>query len=179
MWTIIAILIVCAIATVLILAAMKPNIFRLERQAVIRAAPDTILGYITDFRKWTQWSPWEGLDPAMKRTYSGAERGEGAVYAWESKGKAGAGRMELTAVAPGSVAVIKLDFLKPFEAHNTSEFTLVPNGDGTTTVIWAMFGPSPYLSKVMHTVMNMDAMVGKDFEKGLQNLRTLSEAPQT
>jgi len=114
------------------------------------------------------------MDPAMQRTYSGPESGKGSVYEWEGNNKVGKGRMEIIDAPPPSKVAIKLDFLKPFEAHNTAEFTLVPKGDATD-VTWAMHGPSPFIAKVMSVFMSMDCMVGKDFEAGLTNLKAAAE----
>ncbi|HEY8069844.1 MAG TPA: SRPBCC family protein [Burkholderiales bacterium] len=165
---------VLAIAAVLVYAATRPGTFRVERSAGISAPPEKIFALINDLRLWTSWSPWEGIDPALKRTYRGAASGKGAVYAWEGNNKVGAGRMEILESAPGSRIVIKLDFFKPFEGHNTAEFTLARK-DGVTTVNWAMFGPSPYMSKLMGVVINMDRMIGGQFETGLANLKSIAE----
>jgi hypothetical protein len=110
----------------------------------------------------------------MKRTYSGADSGRGAVYAWDGNKNVGSGRMEILDVSVPSKVVIKLDFLKPFEAHNTAEFTMLPQGDATN-LTWLMHGPAPLMSRVMQVFMNMDKMIGKDFEAGLANLKMLSE----
>ncbi len=120
----------------------------------------------------------EGRDPAMKRTYSGAERGKGAAYAWNGNKNVGSGRMEILEASSPSKIVIKLDFLKPFEAHNIAEFTMLPQG-GATNVTWVMQGPAPFMSKLMQVFVNMDRMIGKDFETGLANLRTISENEAT
>jgi len=171
---IIAAVIAIIIAIVLILAMTKPDTFRVERAATVNAPAEKVFPLISDFRQWMNWSPWEGRDPAMKRSYSGAERGKGAVYAWEGNKNVGCGCMEILEASSPSKIVIKLDFLKPFEAHNTAEFTMLPQG-GATSVVWVMHGPAPFMSKVMHVFMNMDRMIGKDFEAGLANLKTISE----
>ena len=171
---IIAVVIAIIIAIVLILAMTKPDTFRVERAATVNAPAEKVFPLISDFRQWMNWSPWEGRDPAMKRSYSGAERGKGAVYAWEGNKNVGCGCMEILEASSPSKIVIKLDFLKPFEAHNTAEFTMLPQG-GLTSVVWVMHGPAPFMSKVMHVFMNMDRMIGKDFEAGLANLKTISE----
>src|ERR1700744_5520130 len=163
---IIAVVIAIIIAVVLILAARKPDTFSVTRAAVLNAPADKIFPLISDFHQWLNWSPWEGRDPALKRTYSGTDRGKGAVYAWDGNKNVGSGRMEILEADTPSKIVIRLDFLKPFEAHNTAEFTMMPQG-GTTNVIWVMHGPAPFMSKVMQVFMNMDRMVGKDFEIGL------------
>ncbi|MDB5762679.1 MAG: polyketide cyclase [Herminiimonas sp.] len=174
MFKIIAVAIVCVVAAVLSFAATRPDIFRVQRMASIKAAPDKIFAHINDFRSFGAWSPYEKKDPGMKRTYGGAANGKGAIYEWEGNGEVGKGRMEITeASAPGKIAM-KLDFEKPFEAHNIVEFTMVPKGD-STEVTWAMHGPTPYLGKIMHLFINMDNMVGKDFEKGLANLKAIAE----
>ena len=176
----ILILIVVLIAVLLCYAATKPDTFRVQRTTSINAPPEKIFAIIDDFHNWGSWSPWEKLDPAMKRTYSGAASGQGAVYAWEGNDKVGAGRMEITDSAPPSKVTIKLDFIKPFEAHDIAELTLEPpaaadTSSPVTTVTWAMHGPNPFISKVMQVFMNVDTMVGKDFEDGLANLKNVAE----
>jgi len=173
-FAIIAVVLAIAIAVVLILAATKPDTFAVQRAAIIKAPPEKIFPLINDFRQWGAWSPYEHKDPAMKRTYSGAVRGNGAVYAWEGDKNVGKGRMEiLEASAPSKIA-IKLDFFTPFEAHNTAEFTMVPQDDATR-VTWRMHGPASFMAKIMHVFVNIDNMVGKDFEIGLANLKRLAE----
>ncbi len=162
------------IAVVLILAATKPDVFRVERKIDIKAAPEKIFAHIDDFHEWAAWSPWEKLDPAMTRTFSGPASGKGTAYAWEGNKKVGKGAMEITDLTVPQKIVIKLDFYVPFEAHNTTEFTLSANGE-STTVNWLMFGPAPFMAKIMHVFMNMDKMVGKDFEQGLNNLKAIAE----
>jgi hypothetical protein len=157
----------------LILASMKPDDFRVTRSTQIKAPPEKIMASISDFHKWSAWSPYENLDPAMKRTFSGAPSGKGAIYEWSGNDKVGAGRMEILQSSVPQVD-IKLDFIKPFEGHNMAVFTAQPQGD-TTTVTWAMSGPAPFISKVMQVFCSMDALIGKDFEAGLQNLKAFSE----
>jgi hypothetical protein len=162
------------IVLILAYAATKPDSFRVQRSISINAPSEKVFPLINDFHNWSAWSPWEKLDPAMKRTYSGAASGKGAVYAWEGNSEVGAGRMEIIESAPPSKVLIKLDFTQPFEAHNTTEFTIGGKG-GATQVTWAMYGPSPYLSKVMQVFVSMDRMIGKDFESGLANLKRVAE----
>jgi uncharacterized protein YndB with AHSA1/START domain len=173
-----AIVVVCiilaALAVVLALAAMRPDDFRVQRAERIHAPPERIFAAINDFHRWSAWSPWERMDPAMKRSFSGADSGKGAVYAWEGNSKVGAGRMEILDSTSPSLIRIKLDFIKPFEGHNTAEFTLTPGGDATD-LRWAMFGRSPFVAKVMGLFVSMDRMIGKDFEAGLANLKRLAE----
>ena len=171
---IVAVVLAIAVAVVLILAATKPDTFSVRRAATLKAPPERIFPLINDFHQWGTWSPYENKDPAMKRTYSGADSGKGAVYAWDGNKNVGSGRMEILDVSVPSKIVIKLDFLKPFEAHNTAEFTMLPQGDATN-LTWAMHGPLVFMAKVMHVFVNMDKMIGKDFEAGLANLKRLTE----
>ncbi|MDB5605760.1 MAG: polyketide cyclase [Bradyrhizobium sp.] len=171
---IVAIVLAVAIAIVLILAATKPDTFSVRRATTVQAPPDKIFPLINDFHQWVTWSPYEKKDPAMKRTYSGAESGKGAVYAWDGNNNVGSGRMEILDAAMPAKIVIKLDFFKPFEGHNTAEFTMLPQGDATN-LTWLMHGPLPFMGKLMHLFMNVDNMVGKDFEIGLANLKQLTE----
>ena len=171
---VIAVVFAAAIAVVLILASRKPDTLRVQRAASIKAAPEKIFPLINDFHAWRAWSPYEDRDPNLQRSYSGANSGKGAVYEWNGNKNVGSGRMEILDAPPPDKIVIKLDFLKPFEAHNTAEFTLVPQGDATT-VTWLMHGPAPLLSKVMQLFMNMDNMIGKDFATGLSNLKRITE----
>lgn len=170
----IIIVIVVLVAAVLIYAATRPDTFRVQRTTSIKAPPEKIFPLINDFHNFGAWSPYEKKDPNMKRTLSGATHGKGAVYEWEGDYNVGKGRMEITETSPPSRVTIKLDFVKPFETHNIVEFTLEPQGD-STSVTWAMHGPSPYVAKVMHVFFDMDSMVGKDFETGLANLKAIAE----
>jgi uncharacterized protein YndB with AHSA1/START domain len=171
---VIAAVLVVVVAAVLIYAATRPDSFRIERSASIKAPPEKIFALINDLHQWASWSPWEKIDPALKRAYSGAESGKGAAYEWEGNNKVGSGSMEILESVPSSRITIKLDFIKPFEGHNTAEFKIERAGD-STTVTWAMFGPSPYLSKVMGLVFGMDKMIGGQFETGLANLKAITE----
>jgi uncharacterized protein YndB with AHSA1/START domain len=171
--TVVAVVAVLVVG-VLGLAATKPDTFTVERSATIKASAETVYALLSDFHLWEGWSPWDKLDPAMKRTYEGAANGLGAVYAWEGNDKAGKGRMEITEATAPSKVVIKLDFLVPFESHNVTEFTLTPEGDAQK-LTWKMSGPQPFVSKIMAVFMDMDAMIGKDFEKGLASLKALAE----
>jgi uncharacterized protein YndB with AHSA1/START domain len=171
---IIAVILAVAIAIVLILALNKSGTFAFRRETVIEAPAERIFPLIADFHHWKAWSPYENKDPAMQRTYSGAASGNGAVYAWEGNKNVGHGRMEILDATPPSKIVIQLDFFTPFEAHNTAEFTMQPEGDATR-VTWLMQGPAPFMSKLMQVFINLDNMVGKDFEVGLANLKKLAE----
>lgn len=155
-------------------AATKPDSFRVERSVTVQAPAEAIYPLVSDFRQWQGWSPFEKLDPQMKKTFSGAEAGKGAVYGWSGTGNAGAGRMEiLEATAPSRLA-IQLDFTAPFEASNTAEFTFASEG-AATKVTWAMSGRSNMVSKVMDVLFGMDKMIGQDFESGLASLKAIAE----
>jgi hypothetical protein len=171
---IIAIVIAVVIVAVLILAAMKPDTFRIQRSITIAAPADKIFPQLNDFQRWPTWSPYEHKDPDMKRSFSGPASGPGAIYAWDGDKNVGQGRIEITHMAANQRLAFNLDMLRPFEAHNKGEFTLAPQGD-TTVVTWAMYGRSPYLAKIMHLFFNMDRMVGGDFEAGLANLKAVAE----
>ncbi len=174
MLKIVTIVLVVVIAGLLAFAATKPAVFRVQRATTIKAPPEGVFALIEDFHRWGAWSPYEKLDPGMKRTYGGAPSGKGAVYEWEGSSKVGQGRMEITDVSPPTKVTIKLDFLKPFEGHNTAEFTLAPSGEATT-VTWAMHGPNRFIAKVMSIFFSVERMVGCDFETGLANLKAVAE----
>jgi uncharacterized protein YndB with AHSA1/START domain len=163
-----------AIALLLIYAASRPDSFRVERSVSIQAEPAKVYALLNDFHHFPSWSPWQSLDPAMKTTHSGAPSGPGAVYEWKGNDAVGAGRMEILKSVPNTSVTVQLDFIKPFEARNTSEYTVASAG-GMTKVTWAMFGPSPYISKLMGVFVSMDSMIGKDFERGLTNLKSVAE----
>jgi hypothetical protein len=171
---IVAVVLAIAIAIVLILAASKPATFSVQREISVRAPAEKIFPLIDDFHQWKSWSPYENKDPAMKRSYSGAANGKGAVYGWEGNKNVGSGRMEILETSVPSKIVIKLDFFTPFEGHNTAEFTMLPQGDATG-VTWLMHGPAPFMSKMMQVFINLDHMIGKDFEVGLVNLKSVAE----
>jgi carbon monoxide dehydrogenase subunit G len=166
-------ILILAILALLIYAATRPNTFRLERSTMIKAPPDKVFGIINDFKQWTGWSPWENIDADLKRTYSGTPSGVGTVYEWLGK-KTGQGRMEITEAKPGQRVSLKLDFIKPFKAHNITDFDLTPQ-DGGTKVSWAMHGPLGLIQRVMHLFFSMEKMVGPDFEKGLANMKAMAE----
>jgi uncharacterized protein YndB with AHSA1/START domain len=174
MFKAIAIVAVVLIVALLVYAATKPDTFRVERSASIKAPPEKIFPLVNDLHSHATWSPWEKKDPAMKRTHSGAASGKGAVYEWDGNKEIGKGRMEILESTPPSKVVFAMHFIKPFEAHNTAEFLLEPSGD-STTVTWAIFGPQPYLAKVMHLFFNMDRMIGTEFEAGLSSLKAITE----
>lgn len=167
-------LVLLAVLGVVAYAATLPDDFRIERTATIKAPPDKIYPLIADFKAWTAWSPWETKDPAMKRTYSEPSSGKGATYAWDGNSEVGSGEMVMAEAAPASKVLLDMHFKSPFEARNKAEFILTPEGDATK-VSWAMHGPQPLLSKVICLFMNMDEMVGGEFEKGLAALKFKAE----
>jgi uncharacterized protein YndB with AHSA1/START domain len=172
--TIVGAVVLASIAAILVYAATKPDSFRVERSTAMNAPPEKIFPYIDGLKRWTAWSPYEGRDPAMKRAYSGAESGKGAVYEWDGNDNVGKGRMEIVDSTPPNRVVIKLDFLKPFEGHNMAELTVEPKG-GQTIVTWAMYGPSTFMTKLIGIFMDMDDMIGRDFAAGLAKLKTVVE----
>jgi hypothetical protein len=169
-----AIVIVISIVALLVYAATMPDSFTVRRTISINALPEKIFPFINDLHQWDSWSPYEKIDPAMKRTYRGAPNGKGSVYEWDGNWKVGKGRVEIMEISPPSKVRIKLDMIKPIEGHNIVEFTLETSGD-STIVTWAMHGPSPYISKVIGLFMNMDRMIGEEFEAGLGNLKVAAE----
>ncbi|WP_137937946.1 SRPBCC family protein [Chitinivorax sp. B] len=174
MFQTIAVLVIVVIAVLLVMAATKPDTFRIQRATTVNAPPEEVFALINDFHRWGTWSPWEKKDPAMKRTFGGPPNGKGAIYEWEGNRDVGKGSMEITDVTAPSKVTIKLDFVKPITGHNTAEFTLNPHGE-TTDVTWTMSGPTPFISKLMQVFVDVDRMVGKDFEAGLANLKTAAE----
>ncbi|MCE9650032.1 MAG: SRPBCC family protein [Parvibaculum sp.] len=163
-----------SVGVVLVLAAMKPDTFHVERSTRIEATPEKIYPLLADYRAWRRWSPYE-FDPAMKRNYSGAESGAGSIYEWDGKDM-GSGRMEMLEASP-SKFLIKLDFFKPFEANNMAAFTLEPEqGEAATKVTWSLDGPLPFTAKVMHVFVNMDKMVGGQMNEGLAKLKAAAES---
>ncbi|NYE59283.1 hypothetical protein FHW58_000435 [Duganella sp. 1224] len=169
---------VIVVVSVLILlllawAALQPSTYSVQRSIAIKAPPEKIQPLISDFHHWQQWSPWEGLDPAMQRTYSGAPRDLGAVYAWQGNKNVGSGRMEVVSLTPARVG-IKLDFLTPVKSTSDTVFVLEPQGD-TTTVRWTMSGDTDFMAKMMNVFISMDSMIGPAFESGLAKMKTVAE----
>jgi uncharacterized protein YndB with AHSA1/START domain len=170
----IIIAIVVVVAVILIYASTKPDTFRVERSATFKATPEKVFAQINDFHNWPAWSTWERMDPNMQKTHSGAASGVGAKYAWQGNNKVGQGDMEITETIPNSKVMVNLNFLKPMEAHNIGEFTITPEGEGAR-LNWAMYGPAPFMTKLFGVFVNMDKMIGKDFEDSMNNLRTVVE----
>ena len=170
----VTLVLLCLVAAILAYAAVRPDAMHVERTMSIKAPPDRIFPFIGDLRSWMSWSPWEKLDPAMERTYGGAASGRGAVYTWKGNRRVGQGRMEIIDAAQPARVTLKVHFSEPFESQNVARFTLSPQGD-STSVTWSMDGRIPYMAKLMGIFVNLDTMVGKDFETGLANLKTLAE----
>jgi uncharacterized protein YndB with AHSA1/START domain len=171
----ILLIVAAAIAALLIYAATKPNTFRVQRSTAIAAPPEKVFALINDLRQFNTWNPFAKMEPSVVITYDTASAGVGGAYRWKGE-KTGEGRMQITESVPAQRVSAKLDFSKPFEAHNVVDFTVQPQGNGST-VTWAMHGPMPYLNRVMTTFFDMDKTVGKDFEAGLANLKALAEKP--
>lgn len=176
MWKRLALALAAVLAILLAVIATRPSTFRVERSATAAAPPDVVYAQIADFHRWAAWSPWEKLDPGMKKTFSGAAAGEGADYAWSGNDKVGEGRMTITSARPGEQVVIRLEFVKPWAAVNTTTFRLSPEAGGTR-VAWTMEGQHDFMGKAASLFMDMDKLVGSDFERGLAQLgATATEA---
>ena len=163
------------IIVLLVVVALRPADFRITRSISIAAPPAAVFAQVNDFHKWEAWSPWAKLDPSMKTTFEGSAEGPGNIYTWSGNSEVGEGRMTLTDSDPSDLVRIKLEFLKPITATNTTEFTFKPEGN-QTAVTWNMTGTNNFMSKAFDLVMNMDKMVGKDFEKGLAQLKAKVES---
>jgi hypothetical protein len=172
----ILIALVLIVAIFLVIVALQPADFRVERSATFAAPPAAAFAQVNDFHNWQAWSPWAKLDPACKYTYDGPASGVGASMAWAGNNEVGEGRMTILDSKPNELVRIKLEFLKPFAATNTAEFTFKPSGAGQTDVNWAMFGHNNFVAKGMCLFMSMDKMVGKDFEKGLAQMKAVAES---
>ena len=166
--------VVVILAVIAGLAAMQPNTFTVTRSITIKAPPEKIIPLVNDFHNWQSWSPWEKLDPNMQRTFSGAASGTGAVYAWQGNSDVGKGRMEITGQELPFKVTVKLDFIEPIASNNITDFALVPKGE-LTTVNWTMNGPMMFITKIMCVFTSMDKMIGKDFEKGLAQMKAVAE----
>ena len=162
----------------LIVVALQPADFKVERSATMRAPAPAAFAQVNDFQNWRAWSPWEKIDPALKRQYEGPKAGTGAVYAWQGNKDVGEGRMTITESRPGELVRIKLEFFKPFAATNTAEFSFKPSAGGAneaTVVTWSMAGQNNFLSKAICLFVDMDRMVGGMFEQGLAQMKTVVE----
>lgn len=174
MLTWILIVVAAVVAVFLVVVALQPADFRIQRTALIAAPAQVVFAQVNDFRKWLAWSPWEKMDPALKRTYEGPPAGTGAKYAWQGNKKVGEGQMTITGSRPGELVRIKLEFFKPFAATNTAEFTFKPEGGGTA-VTWSMTGHNNFMAKAVSLFMSMEKMVGGQFEQGLAQMKSVVE----
>jgi uncharacterized protein YndB with AHSA1/START domain len=163
------------VALLVIVVALQPSEFQITRTATVAAPASAVFAQVNDFHKWEAWSPWAKLDPAARNTFDGAPAGTGAVFAWSGSSKVGEGRMTITESRPNELVRIKLEFMKPFAATNTAEFTFKPEGD-RTAVTWRMFGHNNFIGKAVCLVMNMDKTLGGEFDKGLAAIKSVAEA---
>ena len=171
----ILIAVVVIVVVFVVVVAMQPAEFRVVRTASVSAPASAVFAQVNDLHKWEAWSPWAKLDPAAKSSFEGAPAGQGAMFAWAGNSKVGEGRMTITDSRPNELIKIKLEFLKPFTATNTVEFAFKPEGD-RTVVTWSMAGANNFMTKAFTLFMNMDKMVGGDFEKGLAQMKSVAEA---
>lgn len=158
------------------IVALQPAEFRVARSATMSAPAPVIFAQVNELQKWESWNPWQKIDPAMKLTFAGPPAGPGASYSWTGNNEVGEGRLTITESKPTDMVRIKLEFMKPFAATNTAEFTFKPEGD-KTAVTWSMEGKNNFLAKAIHLCFNMDRMVGGQFEKGLADMKAVVEAP--
>ena len=167
----------CALVVVVLalIVTMQPSEFRIERSAVIAAPAPAVFAQVDDFHNWEAWSPWAKLDPAAKNSFEGAPAGKGAAFSWAGNNKVGEGRMTITESRPNELIRIKLEFLKPFDATNTAEFTFRPEGE-RTAVTWSMYGHNNFISRAVFLFVNMDKALGGEFEKGLASMKSAAEA---
>jgi ribosome-associated toxin RatA of RatAB toxin-antitoxin module len=155
-----------------LVVAMQPSKFCITRSALIPAPASALFEQVNDFHHWEAWSPWAKMDPHVVNTYTGTRSGVGAIFEWEGNNQVGQGRMTILESRPDKLIRIKLEFLKPFKATNTSEFTFKPQGD-QTAMTWSMTGINNFINKAFVLLMNCGEMIGGQFEKGLENLKTV------
>jgi carbon monoxide dehydrogenase subunit G len=171
---VILIVIAAVIVLLVVVVATRPSDFRVTRSTTISAPPAVVFAQVNDFHNWDGWSPWARMDPEMKATYAGPAAGTGAVYSWVGNSKVGEGRMTIMESHPSDLIRIKLEFIKPFAATNTAEFTFQPQGN-QTTVTWNMIGKKNFMIKAMGLVMNMDKTIGGQFDQGLAQMKSVAE----
>jgi len=164
------------VAVIAVIVALQPAEFRIARSATIAAPAPVVFQQVNDFHNWQNWSPWEGRDPAMKRIFDGAPAGAGAVYRWEGNKEVGSGSMTIAESRPNELVTIRLEFLKPFRATSMAEFAFKPDGN-RTAVTWSMTGRNNFMAKAVHLFLNMDKIIGDDFERGLAQMKQIAEAP--
>jgi uncharacterized protein YndB with AHSA1/START domain len=158
-----------------VIVALQPSEFRIARSTTISAPPAAVFAQVNDFHKWEEWNPWGKIDPAMKQAYAGAPAGSGAIYTWAGNNEVGEGRMTIIESRPSELIRVKLEFFKPFAATNTAELAFKPEAN-QTVVTWSMFGEKNFMAKAIHLFMNMDKMIGGQFEKGLAEMKAVAEA---
>jgi hypothetical protein len=173
-WKILVALVVIVVGLAAVIA-LQPAAYRVSRSATIAAPAPVVFAQVNDFHRWAAWSPWEKIDPAMKRTYEGPPAGVGASYTWAGKGEVGEGRMTIVESRPSDLIQVKLEFVKPFAGTSVAEFSFKPEGD-RTLVTWSMTGDKNFIAKAIHLVMSMDRMIGDQFDKGLAAMKTVAEA---
>ncbi|HEY2990267.1 MAG TPA: SRPBCC family protein [Candidatus Binatia bacterium] len=172
----ILIVLAVVVAALVIIVALQPSEFRVARSATISAPAPVVFAQVNDFHKWEAWNPWGKIDPAMKQSYAGALAGTGAIYTWAGNKEVGAGRMTIIESRPNDLIRIKLEFFKPFAGTSIAEFTFKPEGNQTAAT-WSMAGDNNFMAKAVHLFMNMDKMVGDQFDKGRAQLKSVAEAP--
>ena len=158
-----------------VIVALQPKEYRVARSTTISAPPPAVFAQVNDFHKWEAWNPWGKIDPAMKQAYEGAPAGVGAIYTWAGNNEVGEGRMTITESRPSDLIRINLEFFKPFAGNSTAAFTFKPEGN-QTVVTWTMTGENNFMAKAIHLFMNMDKMIGGQFEKGLAEMKSIVEA---
>jgi len=169
------VVIVLVVAIFCVVVAMQPSHYRVERSTTINAPAAVVFAQVNDFHKWDAWSPWAKMDPNIKTSYEGAPAGTGAIYKWNGNSQVGEGQMTITESRPSDLIKIKLEFVKPFAATNATDFAFTGQGN-QTNVKWTMDGDNNFIGKAFGLFMNMDKMVGNDFEKGLAQMKTLAES---
>jgi uncharacterized protein YndB with AHSA1/START domain len=162
------------IVAFVVIVALQPSTFRVARSATVSAPPEAVFAQVNDFHKWEAWNPWGKIDPAMKQSYEGAPAGTGAVYSWAGNKEVGEGRMTITESRPSDLIRVKLEFFEPFAATSMAEFTFKPE-DNQTAVTWSMSGENNFMAKAIHLFMDMDKMIGDQFEKGLADMKAAAE----
>lgn len=173
LWSLLVLVVIVALFAGFV--AMQPGEFNISRKATFNATPEKVFAHVSDFHKWENWSPWAKLDPECKYTYDGPAAGKGSIITWAGNDEVGEGKMTILECKPGELIRIKLDFIKPFESSCNTVFNFQPEGD-QTLVTWTMSGHHNFISKAMCLFMNMDQMVGKDFEKGLASMKSVVES---
>ncbi len=163
------------VVVLLVIVAAQPKEFRVARSATMAAPPSTVFAQVNDFHKWDGWNPWGKIDPAIKQNYEGPQAGVGAIYTWTGNHEVGEGRMTIVESRPTELIRIKMEFFKPFAGNSTAEFAFKPENN-QTAVTWSMFGENNFMAKAMHLVMNMDKMIGDQFDRGLASMKSIVEA---